>query len=73
MTKKVKPKVEMLSFEEKTACGHCGELRKHHCTLAVPFKVGEGEPGKVKMSGQVYEPLTPVCRNHLLLFAERVK
>lgn len=67
-----------LSYSMPVACAYCGKRRTGHWTQLVFFRVVEGFEkkigNKVVVSGafeatkgkELFPPLTPVCRSHIL-------
>ena len=70
---------KFLSYTRAVKCAYCGRMSKHHWTQLKFFRIAEGfekklPSGKVVPAtdlqltdgAELFPPLTPVCRKHIL-------
>ena len=71
-------RLRFLRYQEPVQCAYCGKLNRHHWTMFLSFRIGEGFEKKVRgkvipcgalvgtNGKEIFPPLTPVCRKHIL-------
>lgn len=68
-----------LRYMKSVKCAYCGRMSRHHWTLLLAFRIAEIFEKKVadklvettspvggKTHSQLFPPLTPVCRKHIM-------
>jgi hypothetical protein len=61
-----RPWVRFLRFNKSVPCKECGRQSRLHWTLLMEFLAHDLSSYTTLQSGQVHQPLSPVCTKHLL-------
>ena len=71
-------RLRFLEYSAPVKCAYCGRMKRHHWTMFLSFRIGEGFEKKVRgkvipcgalvgtNGKEIFPPLTPVCRKHIL-------
>lgn len=71
-------RVRFLSYSASVSCAYCHRRTRHHWTMLLAFHIMEGFEKKIAgkvvkcdspvgtPGKEIFPPLTPVCRNHIL-------
>jgi hypothetical protein len=71
-------RLRFLRYSQPVKCAYCGRMSRHHWTLLLAFRIAEGFEKKIRgkvvpsqspvatKGKELFPPLTPVCRKHLL-------
>lgn len=71
-------RLRFLRYSAPVKCAYCGRISRHHWSLLLSFRIMEGFEKKVRgkvtacnspvgFDGkEIFLPLTPVCRKHIL-------
>lgn len=62
---------KFLRYEKAVPCAFCGRKSRYHWTTLIKFKAGEMGPFAIRWSETAFEPMTPVCRGHLMTIVEK--